>query len=87
MFDRPGFRARRSAMPVAVPATRGFDQLRFEGRPAVRQSELSAKTGGGANAGLMGIEENIKPFPSIPTVLGNHQKTVITTFAPHCDYY
>jgi hypothetical protein len=58
----------------------------FDSR-AVRQSELSAKIGGGANAGLMGIEENIKPFPSIPTVLGNHQKTVITTFAPHCDYY
>jgi hypothetical protein len=39
----------------------------FDSR-AVRQPELSAKTGGGANAGLMGIEENIKPFPSIPTV-------------------
>jgi hypothetical protein len=57
----------------------------FDSR-AVRQSELSAKTGGGANAGLMGIEENTKPFPSIPTVLGNHQKTVITTFTPYCDY-
>ena len=45
----------------------------FDSR-AVRQSELSAKTGGGANAGLMELEENIKPFPSIPSVLGNHQK-------------
>jgi hypothetical protein len=41
---------------------------------AVRQSELSAKTGGGANAGLMGIEENMEPFPSLPTVLGNPAK-------------
>jgi hypothetical protein len=51
----------------------------FDSR-AVRHSELSAKTGGGANAGLMGREENMKPFPSLPTVLGNHQRTVITTF-------
>jgi hypothetical protein len=47
---------------------------------------LARKTGCGGNAGLMGSEENIKPFPSLPTVLGNHQRT-ITTFPPHGDYY
>jgi hypothetical protein len=45
----------------------------FDSR-AVPHSELSAKTGGGANAGLMGREENMKPFPSLPTVLGNPAK-------------
>ena len=29
---------------------------------------------GGGNAGLMESEENIKPFPSLPTVLGNPAK-------------
>ena len=48
---------------------------------------LARKTGCGGNAGLMESEENIKPFPSLPTVLGNHQRTVITTFPPHGDYY
>jgi len=48
---------------------------------------LARKTGCGGNAGLMESEENIEPFPSLPTVLGNHQRTVITTFPPHGDYY
>jgi hypothetical protein len=50
-------------------------------------SELSTKIGGRGNAGLMESEENIKPFPTLPTVLGNHQRTVITTFPPHDDGY
>jgi len=33
--------------------------------------EIRAKNWGGGNAGLMGREENMKPFPSLPTVLGN----------------
>jgi hypothetical protein len=48
---------------------------------------LARKTGCGGNAGLMESKENIKPFPTLPTVLGNHQRTVITTFPPHGDYY
>jgi hypothetical protein len=32
---------------------------------------LARKTGNGGNAGLMESEENMKPFPSLPTVLGN----------------
>src|SRR5258708_14699411 len=48
---------------------------------------LREKLGCGGNAGLMESKENIKPFPTLPTVLGNHQRTVITTFPPHGDYY
>jgi hypothetical protein len=34
----------------------------------------------------MESEENIKPFPSLPTVLGNPRKERgITTFPPHDD--
>ena len=58
----------------------------FDSR-SVLMSELSAKTGSRGNAGLMGSEENMEPFPSLPTVLGNHQRTVITTFPPHDDGY
>jgi hypothetical protein len=38
-------------------------------------SELSTKIGGRGNAGLMESEENIKPFPTLPT------------FPPHDDGY
>jgi hypothetical protein len=31
--------------------------------------EVIAENWGGGNAGLMGSEENMKPFPSLPTVL------------------
>ena len=34
----------------------------------------------------MESEENIKPFPSLPTVLGNRQRAAIATFPPHDDY-
>jgi hypothetical protein len=33
-----------------------------------------AENRGGGNAGLMESEENMKPFPSLPTVLGNPAK-------------
>jgi hypothetical protein len=34
-------------------------------------AEVLAKIWSGGNAGLMESEENIKPFPSLPTGLGN----------------
>jgi len=35
----------------------------------------------------MESEENMNPFPSLTTVLGNRYRTAITTFPPHDDYY
>ncbi len=60
-----------SLVNVALYRKTAFSET-FDSR-FVLLSELSTKIGGRGNAGLMESEENIKPFPTLPTALGNHQ--------------